>query len=228
VSLASIRGDAHSDGIPAPNVQTPNERLRRNVYRSVTERVTPRLEEIEPEPEARDLRRLLPSGTEAAVVAMVGTALAAASLIWFGLGGRGLVGVVLCPALVLLTAVDLRHRLLPNLIVLPAAGVVAVIVAVSNPGDFVGHAVAGAIFAGVLLVAVLVFPPGLGMGDVKLALLIGVALGARTGAAALVTALASFAVAVVMLVLEGRAALRRSIAFGPLLAAGGLVAYFFG
>jgi prepilin signal peptidase PulO-like enzyme (type II secretory pathway) len=66
------------------------------------------------------------------------------------------------------------------------------------------------------------------MGDVKLALLIGLALGDETGLALFVTALLSLAVSVFLVVRGGRAALRRSIPFGPLLAAGALVGYFFG
>ena len=200
--------------------------IRANVYCGMTEPLGVSQQEIAtPKP---GVLQLLPRGNEAAVGAMVGGALAAASLIWFGLGGRGLIGFVLCPTLVLLSAIDLRHRLLPNLIVLPAAVIVVVIVASSDSGSLVSHAVAGGVFAGVMLIAALVFPAGLGMGDVKLALLIGLALGDRTGAAVFVTALASFVVSVALLVHGGRAALRRSIPFGPFLAVGALVGYFFG
>jgi leader peptidase (prepilin peptidase)/N-methyltransferase len=178
--------------------------------------------------EKRPLRALLPRGTEAAVVGMVGAFLGAASLVSFGVGGRGLIGLVLCPTLVLLTDIDLRHRLLPNLIVLPAAAAVTVIVAVSDPGSLAGHAIAGGAYAGVMLIAALVFPAGLGMGDVKLALLIGLALGGKTGAAIFVTAIVSFVVSLALLVRGGRAALRQSVPFGPFLAAGALVGFFFG
>lgn len=172
------------------------------------------------------LRRLLPRGREGAAVAGVGTALAAASLARYGLSGHALVGVVVCPTLVLLSAIDLRHRLLPNVLVLPAAVTAAAIVAASEPGRIVSHVVAGAAFAGVLLFAALLFPAGLGMGDVKLALLIGVALGSQTVSAVFVTALASLVVSVALIARHGRSALRRTIAFGPYLALGAVVAYF--
>lgn len=171
------------------------------------------------------LRTLLPQGREAAVVTAVSVALAVASLAEFGVGGRGLVGVVLCPALVVLTAIDLRHRLLPDAIVLPATVLVVVIVTVARTG-IVAHLVAGAAIAGVLLVAALLARGGLGMGDVKLALLIGVALGRQTVSALFVASLASLAVGLVLVAREGRSALRRSIPFGPLLALGAVVAYF--
>jgi leader peptidase (prepilin peptidase)/N-methyltransferase len=174
------------------------------------------------------LIRLLPRGTDAVLVAVAAAALAAASVIRYGLHARGLVGLVLCPTLVVLTAIDVRHRLLPNVIVLPAAAAVALIVGASDEGGLAAHAVAGGVFAGVLLVVALIYPAGLGMGDVKLALLIGLALGDKTVTAVFVAGLASLAVSVVLLVRGGRAALRRSIPFGPLLAVGALVAYFFG
>jgi leader peptidase (prepilin peptidase)/N-methyltransferase len=185
-------------------------------------------ERVTAPPEEVRFRQLVPRGLEAAAVITVGGALAALSLARFGTSGHGFVGVVLCPTLVLLTDIDLRHRLLPNVIVLPAALAVTAIVAVSDDGSLPGHAFAGFLFAGVLLVAALVYPAGLGMGDVKLALLIGLALGPRTGAAVFVTALASVSVTVVLVVRRGRAALRQAIPFGPLLAVGAVVAYFLG
>jgi leader peptidase (prepilin peptidase)/N-methyltransferase len=201
--------------------------VRRNVCGHVAERIPASGERRATAPAARSsLRQLLPRGGEGAVVAFVGAALAGASLARFGLDGRALIGVVLCPVLVLLTAIDLRHRLLPNVVVLPAAVAVAAIVAISEPGRIPAHAAAGAAYAGVLLLAALLVPAGLGMGDVKLALLIGVALGAQTVPAVFVSSLASLTVAVVLIAREGRSALKRTIAFGPYLALGAVVAYF--
>jgi leader peptidase (prepilin peptidase) / N-methyltransferase len=194
----------------------------------MTEPMRASQDEIAPVPnEGIPLRRLLPRGIEGAGVAVIGVMLAAASVARYGFDGRGLVGVVLCPTLVLLSAIDVRHRLLPNIIVLPAAAAVALIVGAADEGNLAAHAIAGGVFAGVLLVAALVYPAGLGMGDVKLALLIGLALGDKTGTAVFVTALASAAVSLTLLMRRGRSALRQSIPFGPLLALGGLVAYFF-
>jgi len=173
------------------------------------------------------LRALLPHGATATAVALAAIALAAASLAVHGVNGRGLVGVVLGPVLALLTAIDIRHRLLPNVIVLPATAVVTTIVAVSRPGDLPGHLLTGAVFAGVLLGAALLFRAGVGMGDVKLAFLIGVALGAHTTETAVfVTAFGSLVVGVAVLIREGRSGLRKTIAYGPLLALGAVVAYF--
>ena len=172
------------------------------------------------------LAGLLPRGATAAAVAVASAALVGGSFAEYGLSGRALFGAVLCPVLALLTAIDLRHHLLPNVIVLPATVVIAVIVAATAPGSFVGHAATGALVGGVLLAAALVVPAGLGMGDVKLGLLIGVALGAQTVVAMLVAALAVFALSLVLLAIEGRAGLKRTIPFGPILGLGAVVAFF--
>jgi len=178
------------------------------------------------EPGAWGLGGLLPRGRAAAATAVGAVATAAASLAVHGLGAHGLVGVVLCPALVLLTAIDLEHRLLPNAVIVPATALILLIVLVADPRRAVSHLVAGAVFAAVLLVIALIAPGGLGMGDVKLAGMIGVALGWHTVQAVLVTSLASVALGLLLLIREGRSALRRTIPYGPFLALGAMVAYF--
>ena len=77
-----------------------------------------------PEPRL-PLRQLLPQGAIAVAIAFVGVALAALSFADFGASGRALVGAVLCPVLILLAAIDARHKLLPNEIVLWSALLVA-------------------------------------------------------------------------------------------------------
>jgi leader peptidase (prepilin peptidase) / N-methyltransferase len=175
-------------------------------------------------PDAPALRDLLPQGAAATAVAGASPILVAGALAAQGFTARGLVGAVLCPVLALLTAIDLRHRLLPNAIVLPAAALVVVLVAASEPHRLVAHLVAGAVYAGVLLVLALAFPTGMGMGDAKLALLIGVALGVDTELAVIVSSAAMFAFGLAALVRDGRAALRRTIPFGPFLALGAVAA----
>jgi leader peptidase (prepilin peptidase)/N-methyltransferase len=88
--------------------------------------------------------------------------------------------------------------------------------------------VAGAGAAAFLLVAALVRPGGMGMGDVKLALLLGVAVG-RTVPLALVVALVAAAVpSVALLVRHGARGRTMGIPFAPFLAAGGIVALLAG
>jgi len=76
--------------------------------------------------------------------------------------------------------------------------------------------------AGFLLAFALAFPGGLGMGDVKLALLLGAMLGSAIVPAAVLGTLAGAAAAVLLLVRDGRGALGRTIAFGPFLAFGAI------
>jgi leader peptidase (prepilin peptidase)/N-methyltransferase len=125
--------------------------------------------------------------------------------------------------LVWVAAIDLETRLLPNRIVLPATGIVLAASLGLGLGGFAEHALAALAAAGFLYVAAAVRPGDLGMGDVKLALLLGALLG-RSVATALTIGLGLLLVpALVQLVLHGRAALRRHIPLGPFLAAGAVV-----
>jgi prepilin signal peptidase PulO-like enzyme (type II secretory pathway) len=179
--------------------------------------------------EARlSLRELLPRRLDGAAASATGIALSALSLAEFGASGRALVGVVLCPTLVLLAAVDARHRLLPNELVLWPALLVALIVAATNPSGFLTHLEAGVALAGSLLVLALAVRGGLGMGDVKLGLLLGLSLGSRTLSAMTVALLGLFLAALWIVATQGLAARKQSIAFGPFLALGGILAFFLG
>jgi leader peptidase (prepilin peptidase)/N-methyltransferase len=180
---------------------------------------------IEPD---RDQRELLPTGQAGVAVALVGAGLAAASIAEFGVSGRALVGVVLCPVLVLLAAIDVRHRVLPNAIVLPSVLLVGLIVAAADPAGFMEHLYAGLALFGFLFVFAAVFPAGLGMGDAKLGLLLGLALGSRTLSAMLAAFAAAFLAAIWILATQGLSARKQSIPFGPYLALGGILAFFLG
>lgn len=125
---------------------------------------------------------------------------------------------VFAAALLAIGAVDLRERRVPNRIVLPAAAAVLVL---HTLGDRSWEWALGALiaFAG-LLIPALVFPAGLGMGDVKLALLLGAMLGRNT-LFALVVGFALAALPSLVLLLRGRR--RATLPLAPFLAIGGLV-----
>lgn len=126
---------------------------------------------------------------------------------------------VYCAALAAIAVVDVRERRVPNRIVLPAAAVVLALVTAADPSP--EWAAAGFAAAAFLLVPALVRPEGLGMGDVKLALLLGVMLG-RWVAAALVLGLAAAALyGLVLLARRGRGA---TMPLAPFLALGGIAA----
>jgi leader peptidase (prepilin peptidase)/N-methyltransferase len=171
---------------------------------------------------------LLPTGNTRVVVAVACVALVVAPFAAFGLHGRALVGAVLCPALVLLAAIDLKHRLLPNEITLPASLVIGLIVAASAPGDFLSHLEAGLALGGFFFIFGLLFAGSFGVGDAKLGFLLGLALGAKTLGASLIAFAGLFVAALYVVFSRGASARKDSLPFGPFLAFGGILAFFLG
>jgi leader peptidase (prepilin peptidase)/N-methyltransferase len=110
--------------------------------------------------------------------------------------------------------------------VLPATGVILVCQVLLYPDRWVEFVLA-TLGAGLLLfLPRLFYPAGMGMGDVKLAMLLGAGLGASVVAAFVVGLLAGFVAAVFLIVTRGSAARKMAIPFVPFLALGGLVALF--
>lgn len=151
-------------------------------------------------------------------------ALAAAVLARYGPGTAGLIAALTCAVLVVLSVIDVESRRLPNRIVLPTAALVLVARLLTTPESWATWVGAGAgAFACFFLLA-LVYPGGMGMGDVKLALLLGVALGSAVVPALMIGTLAAALAGIVLLVREGRAARGRAIPFGPFLSFGAVAA----
>jgi leader peptidase (prepilin peptidase) / N-methyltransferase len=152
--------------------------------------------------------------------------LLAACVLDFGLSGRALVGAIFCAVLVAVTATDVTHRIIPNRIVLPAFVVVLALQTAFAPSP---EWVLGALAAsGFLFLAVLAYPSGMGMGDVKLALVMGAALGKAVAVALMLGMVAALIPAAFLLARHGSAARKMGIPFGPFLALGSVVALFFG
>lgn len=149
-------------------------------------------------------------------------ALAATVLVRYGFTAAGQIVALASATLVVLSLIDIESRRLPNRIVLPAAGLVLVARLVTAPEHSAAWIGAALGTAGFLLAFALAIPAGLGMGDVKLALLLGAMLGSAVVTAALLGTLAGAAAAVVLLVRDGRPALRRTIPYGPFLAFGAI------
>ena len=126
-------------------------------------------------------------------------------------------------ALIALAAIDFDHRLLPNKIVYPLAvyGVVATLLV--DQDDIVENLIAGAGAFAFLLLAVLAYPRGMGMGDVKLAGAMGLFLGLSIIPALLVAFLSGTVVGIVILAREGAAGRKTAVPFGVFLALGGIV-----
>jgi leader peptidase (prepilin peptidase) / N-methyltransferase len=183
--------------------------------------------EVHPRLSALAHVRALPRRRQLAV-ACASVILAAGCFARFGLTAHAFVGAILAVALVLLTAIDLDRRLLPDAIVLPTLAVVLVLQIAFYPEhtlEWVLAALAAALF---FFIPLLVYPAGMGMGDVKLAALLGAALGKSVAAAIFAGLLAAAAVALVVIAREGLGARKKAIAFGPFLAFGGLLVLLLG
>lgn len=167
-----------------------------------------------------------PIGPIYPAVELVTAALFAACLVTFGLSLRAAAAAVFCAALVVITATDLTHRIVPNRVVLPAAAIVFVLMTAAEPSP--EWAIAGLGAAAFLLLAALAYPGGMGMGDVKLALLMGVALGSTVAVALPLGMIAALVPAVVLLARHGSGARKMAIPFAPFLALGSLIALFAG
>jgi leader peptidase (prepilin peptidase)/N-methyltransferase len=144
----------------------------------------------------------------------------------FGVTADAAVAAFFCAALVAVSATDLEHRIIPNRIVLPAAAIVLVARTALHPSPEWALAALGA--SGFLLAAALAYPAGMGMGDVKLALLMGAMLGRTVSVALLLGMFAAVLPAVVLLARHGTRARKMGIPFGPFLALGSVIALFAG
>jgi len=155
------------------------------------------------------------------------TAVLAAACVWkFGLTGQALVAAFFCAVLVAVAATDLTHRIIPNRIVLPATVVVlAGQTALEPRPEWALAALGAALF---LFVAAVAYPAGMGMGDVKLALLMGAALGRTVPVALMLGMIAALVPSVVLVARHGARARKMAIPFAPFLALGSVVALFAG
>ncbi|MEA2381872.1 MAG: leader peptidase (prepilin peptidase) / N-methyltransferase [Solirubrobacteraceae bacterium] len=142
---------------------------------------------------------------------------------------RVALGLLLVTALVPITLIDLELRLIPNRITLPAA-VAAILAAVIFDVGFVpDQLIAGAAAGGFFLLAALAYPRGMGMGDVKLAGMLGLYLGRAVAPAIFAGLIAGVVVGGVIIARKGaREGRKTAVPFGPFLALGGLVGFFVG
>jgi leader peptidase (prepilin peptidase)/N-methyltransferase len=126
-------------------------------------------------------------------------------------------------ALIALAAIDFDHKLLPNRIVYPMAAYGVIATLLVDRADLVENLIAGAGAFLFLLVAVIAYPRGMGMGDVKLAGAMGLYLGLSIIPALLAAFLSGSLVGVVILAREGAQGRKKAVPFGVFLALGGIV-----
>jgi leader peptidase (prepilin peptidase) / N-methyltransferase len=142
---------------------------------------------------------------------------------------RIVLGLLLVTVLVPITLIDLDHRIIPNKITGPAAVAALIAIAALDP-DFLLEAVIGGLAGGgFFFIAAVLYPRGMGMGDVKLAGVLGVYLGRAVAPAILIALIAGVMVGAAIIARKGAKEGRKTaVPFGPFLALGGIVAFFVG
>jgi leader peptidase (prepilin peptidase) / N-methyltransferase len=142
-------------------------------------------------------------------------------------------GIALSIVLILLVvpaaAIDLEHRIIPNRITALGAVLALGLGIALDPSGEPERLIAGAAAGGFLLLAALAYPGGMGMGDVKLAAVMGLLLGRAVAPAILIALLSGVLVGAVVIARKGASEGRKTaIPFGPFLAFGALVGVFAG
>jgi leader peptidase (prepilin peptidase) / N-methyltransferase len=138
-------------------------------------------------------------------------------------------GLLLVTALVPITLIDLELRLIPNKITLPAAIAAVVAGVVLDIGFVPEQLIAGAAAGGFFLLAALAYPRGMGMGDVKLAGMLGLYLGRAVAPAIFAGLILGVVVGAVIIARKGaREGRKTAVPFGPFLALGGIFGLFAG
>lgn len=145
----------------------------------------------------------------------------------FGLSYELLAALVLISVLVVLSGTDLQHRLLPNVIVAPAAIVGFALSVLVNPGLWWMYPLSALAVAGGLLALALAFPGGMGMGDVKMGGMLGMFLGPYAALSVFLGALGGTVLAGALMA-AGRLQRRSALPFGVFIAFGALVTLFAG
>jgi leader peptidase (prepilin peptidase)/N-methyltransferase len=156
-------------------------------------------------------------------------ALCALVVVAKGLDQDALLGVVMVLLLVPVTLIDLDHQIIPNKLMALGAVLAPALVLATAPDAMVEHLIAGAAAGGFFLLAVLAYPRGMGVGDIKLAGVLGLFLGRAVGPAVFIALITGTLVGGLIMarkgVQEGR---KTKVPFGPFLALGGVVALFAG
>jgi leader peptidase (prepilin peptidase)/N-methyltransferase len=130
--------------------------------------------------------------------------------------------------LAVVTVTDLELRIIPNRVLLPAAVIGIALIAAFAPDTLAERAISGAAAFGLLFVVALAYPQGMGMGDVKLAAVLGLYLGRAVAPAMLIGFALGALYGAILIARHGAEARKRAVPFGPFLAAGSAIALFVG
>jgi leader peptidase (prepilin peptidase) / N-methyltransferase len=207
-----IHGSSHCPNCGAPvkpydNIPILSFLLLRGHCRSCSERISPRYPLVE--------------------------ALTAALCVGAVLAHNSADGIALSVALILLVVpaalIDLEHRIIPNQITALGAVLAVAIGLALDPSGEPERLIAGVGAGGFLLLAALAYPGGMGMGDVKLAAVMGLFLGSAVASALLIALLAGVLVGIVVIARKGaREGRKTAVPFGPFLAVGAILAVYAG
>lgn len=151
----------------------------------------------------------------------LGAAYVATVLVYYDEPAELALGLVFVTVLAAVTLTDLERRVIPNRILLASAAIGAALVATTLTDTLAERSIATAAAGGALFVIALAYPRGMGMGDAKLAALMGLYLGRAVAPALLIGFAAGALVGVALMLRHGAGARKRAVPFGPFLALGG-------
>ncbi len=146
---------------------------------------------------------------------------------FFGLSLKTVGGVILCSTLVLISFIDIEFKIIPNVIILPLVIPGLIISIILNLKEWwMPLAFSAGAFLFMLIIH-LIYPAGMGMGDVKLSLMIGAFLVRSVIAALFLGFLMGLIYGVSLIIIKKRK-LKQAIPFGPFVSLGSIIALFWG
>jgi leader peptidase (prepilin peptidase) / N-methyltransferase len=158
----------------------------------------------------------------------LGAAFAATAVVFHDDPGTLALGLVFVAMLAAITLTDLERRLIPNRILIAGAVAALAVAVATDPSSLPERGIAALAAGGLLLLIALAYPRGMGMGDVKLAAVMGLYLGSAVSVALAVAVIAGSVVGIGVMLREGSGARKQAVPFGPFLALGGVVALLAG
>jgi leader peptidase (prepilin peptidase)/N-methyltransferase len=169
-----------------------------------------------------------PSARRKWIVAGITAALFAALTLHIGLHPKLAPALLLTALIVPAAAIDLKHRIIPDAINVPGAVLVYATAVAAQPerwAELLIGGLAGLLFLGL---AWFFYPKGMGLGDVKMVLMIGLALGKYVGVALFAAFTLSLVPSLGLLLVKGLRARKIGFPFGPFLAFGAVVGLMWG
>jgi leader peptidase (prepilin peptidase) / N-methyltransferase len=169
-----------------------------------------------------------PSARRKWIVAGITAALFAALTLHIGLHPKLAPALLLTALVVPAAAIDLKHRIIPDAINVPGAVLVYATAVAAQPerwAELLIGGLAGLLFLGL---AWFFYPKGMGLGDVKMVLMIGLALGKYVGVALFAAFTLSLVPSLGLLLVKGLRARKIGFPFGPFLAFGAVVGLMWG